>query len=49
MGLKLNTGSLAYTYSLFAKSGVAEYINAYSPTITASHYSASRTIPTFIG
>jgi hypothetical protein len=47
--VKLNTGSLAYTYSLFAKSGVAEYIKAYSPTITASYYSASRTIPTLIG
>jgi hypothetical protein len=29
--LKLNTGSVAYTYSLFAKGGVAENINAYSP------------------
>lgn len=34
--LKLNIGSVAYTYSLFAKGGVAENISAYSPGMDQS-------------
>lgn len=47
--LNLTSASLGYTSTVYAKSGVIEYQNSFSPVTTASYYSATRTIPSVLG
>lgn len=47
--LNLTSASLGYTSTVYSKSGIIEYQNSFTPTSTASYYSATRTIPSVLG
>jgi hypothetical protein len=48
VALKLSSSSLQYTSSVYAKNGVAEYVNSFSPTTIVPYFSVTRTIPTIL-